>query len=101
MKKRILSVIMSAVIAASALSATAFAAPETDPDYILNVGDTVEPYNFDGDYCGYRFEIIAVKTTEKDIYYTMRLIGSDYDVIVRVSDTDLWDMGFGFWRADE
>lgn len=91
---------MSAVIAASALSATAFAAPETDPDFILNVGDTVEPYNFDGDGCGYTFEVIKVKTTDKDIYYTMRLVGSDYDVILRVSDTDLWDMGF-YWRTGE
>lgn len=93
MKKRIFSVIISAAIAAGTLTSTAFAAPETDPDFLLKVGDTIEPFDEDGE-SGYRFEVIRVDTTDEDIFYTMRLIDSDYDITVRISDTDLWDIGF-------
>lgn len=93
MKKKFFSVIISAAIAAGTLTATAFAAPETDPDFILKVGDTIEPFDEDGE-SGYRFEVIRVDTTDEDIFYTMRLIDSDYDITVRISDTDLWDIGF-------
>lgn len=93
MKKKFFSVIISAAIAASTFTATAFAAPETDLDFLLKVGDTVEPFDEDGE-SGYRFEVIRVDTADEDIFYTMRLIDSDYDITVRISDTDLWDIGF-------
>ncbi len=100
MKKRISTAIISFAVAAFSFSTSAFAAAENDPDFILNVGDTVEPYNFNGDDCGYIFEVIKVKTADEDVYYTMRLTGYDQNIIIRISDTDLWNIGFNFWRAD-
>lgn len=94
MKKKILISVAAAIIAAGTLSSTVFAETKIDRDFIRSVGDVVEPYDLNGNNCGYRFEIIKVEFIDSDIIYTMQLIDSDYKIIVQLSDSDLWAIGY-------
>lgn len=108
MKKRILSVIISAAIAASALTATAFAAAKAEPadidsldaDFFLDVGDIIEPDdNSEDGRSGFLFEVTEVLVREGNVYYYLRLLDSGLDLEFCVSDNALWENGF-CWIAD-
>ncbi len=94
MKKKILISVAAAIISAGTLSSTVFAETKIDRDFIRSVGDVVEPYDLNGNSCGYRFEIIKAELIDGDIIYTMQLTDSEYNIIVQISDSDLWEMGY-------
>lgn len=96
--KKLKAIIAAAGIAACVASAAVpvYAQPETNPLYIFDVGDKIEPLVETGNVtqgCGYEFEIVGRETDENDIWYTLKLLGSEYDIQLRISDGDLWDIG--------
>ncbi len=72
---------------------TTASAEDLDPDFFLRKGEKVSPL-LDDSYSELWFEVIEVEASGEDVIYSLRLLGCDYNIVVTISDSELWEIGF-------